>query len=243
MTSLVQQAKKGKLPPHQNIDRETLLWIKDNRPQELIGVSVISVAEDVDTQNISRLTPLNSWFVSPKKVNSLHGKRHSMRVAIYASLLSKNIDQSQRDCLLMAAILHDIRRMNDKSDEGHANRAVKWYESNKSEVTNTFEMNNINDEIVVELIKLHEQDYEDLISRDFYLKYGKLVDILKASDALDRYVQPKKKWWIDEKYLNIKPDLNLKAFAFELVVLSEEKYLSGVDSERSVLSSIEELRS
>jgi len=243
--SLVQQAKEGKLPLCQNIDTETLQWIKNNEPQELIKVDFISLASlvnNVGIENLSRFTPSTFWFTSSKKANSLHGIRHLMRVTAYTWLLARNMNQTRKNSLFIAASLHDIRRLNDKADKGHANRAAKWYEENKDKVLSVFGIDDADNGIIVRLIKTHEQDYDNLKSSKFYREYGKLVDILKTSDALDRYIQPKRRWWLKDKYLNLKPGLELKAFAFDLIIKSEERFLSGVDSKEAVLSSLRELQ-
>ncbi|RJR24750.1 hypothetical protein C4578_02415 [Candidatus Microgenomates bacterium] len=241
--SLVQRAEEGKLPLHQNIDNETLRWIKDNEPQELKEVGVTLIARSIDIEKVSQFIPLTSWFASLENVNSLHGIRHLVRVSTYAWMLSENIYQKQRNSLLIATALHDIRRLDDKGDKGHANRAAKWYEKNKSEVLCAFELDTVDDRIVAGLIKTHEYSYDDLKYDGFYLKHGKLVDILKTSDALDRYIQPKKKWWLNENYLKIKPGLKLKAFAFNLIIESEQNYLAGVDSKKAVVLSVKKLQS
>jgi len=234
--SLVQLAKENKLPLHQNLDFETLQWIKDNEPQEMKDKDLALVARNVDIESISRLTPSSTWFTSSEKVNSLHGVRHLMRVATYAWLLSKEIDKTQKNSLLVAAVLHDVRRLDDKADEGHAGRAAEWYGENKEDVLSRFKIGTVDDKIIVELIKLHELNSN-------VSEFRKLLDILKTSDALDRYIQPKQKWWPDDRYLNLKPSLEVKAFAFNLSVKSEEKYLAGSISDEAVLLSLKELQS
>ena len=233
--SLIQQAEQGNLPLLQNLDRETLQWIQDNESNELKNVDIVSVAKSIDIRKISKFTPLPSWFISQNKVNSLHGIRHLMRVTTYAWLLSKEVDKIQKNNLLVAAVLHDIRRLNDKADEGHSARAAKWYQQKRNEIIGKFKIDTVNDEIIIELIKSHELNSKDL-------KFRKLFDIIKTSDALDRYIQPKKKWWLDDKYLNLQPSLEIKAYAFRLVIKSEEKYLDGIDSKEAVLSSLKDLQ-
>lgn len=234
--SLIQLAEEGKLPLHQNLDVETLQWIKNNEPQELNGKDLVAVARNVDIESVSIFSPSPTWFTSSEKVNSLHGIRHLMRVITYAWLLSKEIDETQKNSLLVATALHDIRRLDDKADEGHASRAAEWYRENKEEVLNKFKIGTVDDKIIVKLIKLHELNSN-------VSEFRKLLDILKTSDALDRYIQPKKKWWLDDKYLNLKPSWEVKAFAFNLVIKSEEKYLAGSTSKEAILLSVKELQS
>ncbi len=234
--SLVQLAGKDKLPLHQNLDTETLQWIKDNEPQELKDRDISLIASNVNVESISKFTPSSVWFTSLEKVNSLHGIRHLMRVAAYAWLLSDKINSTLRNSLLIAAVLHDVRRLDDKADKGHAKRAAEWYRAHKSEILDIFKINDVNNEVIVGLIKTHEKDID-------ILEFKELFNILKTSDALDRFIQPKKKWWPDERYLNLKPNLEIRAFAFNLIVKSEEKYLNGTTSEQAVLLSLKELQS
>lgn len=234
MKSLRQLAEEGNLPIHQNIDSVTLDWIKKNKPNNLINVDCSKVIESVNIDEISRLTPISSWFTSVNKINSLHGKRHLMRVAIYTMYLTSNMKSIvKRNSVTLAALLHDIRRETDKGDEGHAKRGVSWYLDNKDEIYASLNINEIDDNIVIELIEQHEKMSD---------KDSNLLNILKTADALDRYVQPKKKWWINEDYLNLKPSVELKSFAFDLVVKSEERYLNGSSSRQSILDTLKEMK-
>lgn len=235
MISLHQLAEEGNLPIHQNLDRETLDWIKINKPDYLINVDYSEVVDSIDVDRIYLLIPNDSWFSSESKINSLHGIRHLMRVTTYASYLSKSIiNNVDRNSLLLASLLHDIRRKTDKGDEGHAKRSAGWYLENKDEIHSRLKINEIDEKIVTEIIEHHEKMLDT---------NSKLLNILKTADALDRYVQPKKKWWINEEYLKLKPSLELKAFAFELVTISEERYLSGYDSVSAVLDSLIKMKS
>lgn len=235
MTSLHQLAEENNLPLHQNLDTETLEWIKNNKPEELVNLDYSDIINSIDIDKISRFTPIHNWFTSKDKVNSLHGIRHLMRVVTYSYYLSSSIkSDSGRNSLLLASLLHDIRRNDDKGDEGHAGRATEWYLKHDNEVHKELNLTDIDSNIIIELIKEHERPSSPK---------SELLSILKTADALDRYVQPKKKWWIDEEYLELKPSMELKAFAFDLVVKSEEKYLRGVDSKDSIISSLIEMKS
>lgn len=241
--NLVQLAEERSLPLLQNLDSDSLQWIKENEPNELKGISVSSIAKSIDVEKISRFVPLSSWFTSESKVNSLHGGRHLMRVTAYSYFLGLSLNEEQRNSLLVAASLHDIRRLSDKADEGHAERVASWYRENEEEILRAYGVNEVDSAVVFSLIKLHEQAYGQLKTDTFYLSNRKLVDILKTSDALDRYIQPKIKWWLKEHYLNLIPSQEMKAFAFNLALKSENKYLNTFDSKEAVLSSLKELQS
>jgi hypothetical protein len=235
MTSLHKLAEEGNLPLHQNIDPETLEWIKKNKPDDLTNADYSEVANSIDVSKLTQLTPSNIWFTSENKINSLHGIRHLMRVAIYVYYLSKSIENAvKRNSLLLASLLHDIRRETDKTDEGHAKRGADWYQNKQDEIHTSLNIKEIDENIVIELIEQHEEMSD---------KNSSLLNILKTADALDRYVQPKMKWWINDEYLKLKPTIELKAFAFDLVTRSEEKYLNGIDSVSAVLDSLLEMKS
>lgn len=243
MTSLVQLAKKDNLPSIQNIDNETLQWIEANEPLEFKNSDTTSIASKIDIGKVSQFTPLFSWFPSQDKMDSIHGLRHLMRVTIYAIFLGSHLKAKQLNNLLVAASLHDIRRKDDKGDMCHAKRASDWYAKHKAQILDTYHLEEANGVVVKNLINLHEESYDNLKRAPFYIENKELVDIIKTSDALDRYVQPKMKWWLNDSYLELKPNRELKAFAFNLVINSERKYLEGINSKQAVLLSLKQLQS
>lgn len=243
--SLIQLADRGNLPLHQDLDSETLNWIRKNEPNEFKNVDFSPIARQIELNKIAKFVPLETWFTSPLKVNSLHGIRHLMRVTIYTYYLSLSlpIDEKLTNSLLIAASLHDIRREDDKGDEGHADRGAEWYGKNDSSVLKKYEVGNIDNSFVGRLISLHEFSDDKLRRNRFYVENYQTVDVLKAADALDRYIQPKKKWWIDDKYLRLVPSIELKVFAYNLILRSEGKYLNGINSKEATLTSLIEMQS
>ena len=239
---LFKLATQKELPLHQNLDEETLSWIKSNVPDQIKNIDFSELAREVDLEKISCFVPMESWFLSESRINSLHGIRHLIRTTIYAHCLGLKLHEKQLNNLLIATSLHDISRKNDKNDMGHSSRALKWYQKNKRKVLSKYKVIDVDNNIIENLIKFHELNYEDLGQESFYKRNEEMVNIIKTADALDRYVQPRKKWWMNEKYLKIIPSIELKAFAFNLVVSSEEKHLRGIDSKNSVLLSLKEFQ-
>lgn len=243
--SLVKLAnEEKKLPDRQLMDEETLQWIAKNKPRttkiKIPQNSFVSIVQDV-----RKYTPPDSWFYKKDSVDTIHGLRHIMRVIANASLLSQRTKSPTRTRknILTAAALHDLRRKNDKGDRGHALRAKNWFQNNRSDVEDYYEIL-LEEKDCKEIsanILLHEVPYASLSSKDIYKLFKDPVDLLKSADALDRYRLPKLKWWLNQKYLKLKPNSVERWFAYNLVLGSEKNYLNSKDSKNSVLSALEEM--
>jgi len=88
---------------------------------------------------------------------------------------------------------------------------------------------------------MHESPQRDLATRVEYRNNKLFVDLIRTADALDRYIQPKLKWWIDDNYLEIRPDIKLKKSAFHMVVNSELNYIDSGNDIESVLLAITQI--
>ena len=72
--------------------------------------------------------PNNIWFLESKEINSIHGLRHILRVAINAYLIAIKLRHGGKiSNLIIASVLHDIRRRNDKGDSEHGLRSMPWF--------------------------------------------------------------------------------------------------------------------
>jgi len=143
---------------------------------------------------------------------------------------------------LLAALLHDLRRLDDKGDVGHAQRGAKWASSHWQEIVTYFDLgeNEVDRDEVITAISLHETPYANL-AQAAYGKHKICADILKTADALDRYRLPKLKWWPNAEFIFLQPSSELSAFAFDLVSRSESQHISGIDSAESIWNSLGEL--
>lgn len=242
MSSLVQLAKDKTLPDHQFMDVETLDWIENNNPfVKINGLGRLFMYADVfDILNKFRID--QSWFSCKKEIDSIHGIRHILRVAVNGlNLLQYGFKEEQyRNVVLVAALCHDIRRENDKSDPDHGKRSAIWFKNNLKLVEKTLvKLENQEIDDVFFSIYYHDADLSDLINLPEYKSHKRAVDILKVADSLDRYRLPKLKWWINDDHLPSAPPISAKHFAYKLVVESEKNYLKGDNGYNSVLSAIE----
>ncbi|MFA5742642.1 MAG: HD domain-containing protein [Candidatus Paceibacterota bacterium] len=241
--SLIESARLGKLPAEQYMDRETLDWIKDNKPNFDPFYGSFPKISKNDIALLIKYTPCSDWFFNYKKIDTIHGLRHILRVAIYAALLCEKMAAAQKTNIIISAMLHDIRRLEDKEDPGHGERSSSWFLSNIKAVEKQFKLKLEGKDIeeISTAVKLHEIPCNLLEKENFYIKHRYITDILKTADALDRYRLPKIKWWIDEKRLAIAPSCGIKKTAYDLVLSSESLYLDGKDNIESIFQSLKPL--
>lgn len=81
--------------------------------------------------NLEIYKPSKSWFLHDPY--GIHGLGHAARVLIHADRISSSMlrhgQQVDRDVVLWAAALHDVRRMDDGADPEHGARAADWIHS------------------------------------------------------------------------------------------------------------------
>jgi len=161
-----------------------------------------------------------------------------MRCLVHVWVISQRLGISDKTLrqISIATSIHDCRRLNDKGDAMHGKRAKDWFEVNSKDISEVFgRVSQDEQDQICYIVENHE------IPQNEYIKcseYEKSLQILKLADALDRYRQPKLKWRINTKYLDLKPDLKELIFAYELVVASEDNFLNGKSSYESIISSI-----
>ncbi len=244
--SLIALAEQNNLPDFQFLDKDTLSWIANNKPQFTAPAYNRSFVEFTKNK-VRKFSPLKTWFLKDEGIDSIHGMRHILRVIANIAYLVKEkgiVDEHIVTNTLIAASSHDLRRKNDKGDEGHADRAVEWFLLNKNSILSHYEVNTADIDInaVSVAILFHEQRYEQIIDNLDYKKNKIAVDLLKSGDALDRYRLPKLRWWIDDKYLLLLPSDKARYFAYILVMDSERNFLKISKSEESVLVALDEMQ-
>lgn len=243
MEPLIILAEKKQLPAHQFMDRETLEWIISNNPFREEATEVNSKTPGIFCK-IHKFRLPEKWFFCPKGIDTIHGLRHLLRVAANGLRLLQYDDNKDayENTIFLSALLHDISRKDDRTDKGHAARAAEWFLKHQALVEKEFfQLNNAEKEDVYYAILLHEESLEQLTDTTEYSNHQKAIDLLKIADALDRYRQPKIKWWINDKKVPSPPPISAKQFAFKLVINSETNYLKGLNNYNSVLNALKEL--
>jgi len=195
----------------------------------------------LDKKILNCFIPDKKWFFDKKQFDSIHGCRHLLRVALWAMLFRKSKRSLVKvEIIIIAAVLHDIRRHNDRGDMGHGLRSARWVKKNFSIISKKFNIKFNADDIeeIYWLIYFHELPL-DLIKLDKnYIKFKESVDIIRMADAIDRYRLPKLKWWIDQKKLGIRISDSIKCTAFNFIILSEEYFLKTGLSVDSIIKNI-----
>lgn len=223
------------------MDQETLNWICAHRPRfRKYQQKKIKLTH----AQFSSLPLKRKWFLEPRIINGIHGIRHALRVSIYAGILAASFGLSQKEqgAVAIAALLHDIRRKNDKGDVNHATRCASWLRAHSSDVSYLRFIATDQRVSILAAIKLHEIPYEGIVDSSEYKKNRWIVDMLKTADALDRYRLPKLKWWINDVYLKIKPSERLRALAFDLTTISEQLFLHGASNRDAVSLALKALK-
>ncbi|GHJ28568.1 hypothetical protein TPA0910_30010 [Streptomyces hygroscopicus subsp. sporocinereus] len=242
--SLVELAACKQLPHHQFMDHATVRWIEANRPDFPDGPAYALRA--ASQRLLYRSAIPVSWMVEPRLVDSLHGIRHAMRTAALAACLAETTRLSEEDTatLIVAAAVHDCRRLHDKDDRGHGARAAVWLTENADAVWAHFHLTAAPRHVVAAAtaVRLHDVPYAAFTADDRtdHAQAEGISDLLKAADALDRYRQPKLSWWPDSSLVRTAAFDALRATAFELVVASEAAHLAGLDSADSVFKALEQ---
>ncbi|MFF9670211.1 hypothetical protein ACF1GS_00680 [Streptomyces eurythermus] len=242
--SLVELAARRQLPHHQFMDHATVRWIEANRPN-LPGPPAYRLRA-ASQQLLHRSAIPVSWMAEPALADSLHGIRHAIRTAALAALLAEATSLSEEDTttLIVAAAVHDCRRLHDKNDPGHGARAALWLTDNADGVWEHFHLTATPRHIVAAstAVRLHDVPYAAFTGDDRmdHCRAEAITDLLKAADALDRYRQPKLSWWPDGALVRTAAFNALRAVAFELVVVSERAHLAGLDNADSVFKALEQ---
>lgn len=183
--------------------------------------------------DIENMIPESSWYAFPDHSQSVHGRQHSLRVALYAEIIGQKVGLSkeERNILRAAALIHDTYRETDLIDSDHGKRASQGWRGRLELLKQKgLHIKEVDEEAVLALCEYHEKDWQD-IPYSIQKKYGKLLKPFMAADALDRYRAPNEKWWPDPQYFNHDKELqqiftNLMPFARYFTLWTEYYRLS-----------------
>lgn len=223
--TLRELAKQRRLPAHQVMDQGTLDWIAANPPPSLAAPSLPRPAV--------MLLPEVDWFADPRLADSIHGVRHNARVSWLATVLAmdQGLDGDDAAALCMAAQVHDCRRLDDRDDGGHGQRAALWLLRNPDVATSAPGRDLPSGTLhrAAAAVALHDVSHEVFTQAQHrtYRQFPHVIDLLKAADCLDRYRLPLRHWWPDLTRLRIPVPAWLPPVAHRLVVLSEQAALDG----------------
>ncbi len=219
-------ARSGQLPAHQAMDRPTLEWIKEHEPFNAAAASLLAAPPVL-------LIPDEAWFITPRQADGNHGTLHGARVCLLAGLLADRygMGKVKTAALMLAAAVHDCRRLNDQADPGHGSRAASWMLHHHKTLTGRFGrvLSMVDIRAASAAVRLHETDYEAFSAGQLraYRSAEQLTDLLKAADCLDRYRLPSRRWWPDTSRLRVDVPGWMHRAAFDLVVSSEQARLDG----------------
>ncbi|MGW6736276.1 hypothetical protein [Streptomyces sp. NPDC055013] len=242
-TSLVDLAARKQLPHHQFVDHATVRWIEENRPHLVDGAP--TKLREASCDLLRRTAIPTAWLAEPRLRDSLHGVRHAMRTAALAALLAEatGLDERDTSTLIVAAAVHDCRRLHDKDDRGHGARAAQWLTSHPDLIWEHFHVPVTAPAVsqAATSVRLHDVPYADFTAEDEadYSRTREVSDLVKAADALDRYRLPKLSWWPDPQHVRVEAFDRLRAAAFDLVLWSEAGHLAGLDSADAVFKALE----
>ena len=245
--SLIQLAARKSLPENQYIDKETIARIRRNYSKQSHSKVINNNTKQLDKGKliklISTLFPKSNWFVHKQRVSSIHWQMHHMRVMIYAYLLCHELSLNKKETLicLLASIIHDIKRKNDKDDLLHSKRCSDRIGSESDIIWLTRHISKVNKEYLIYIINNHDIPYSQIKKDKEYEQYEQCLHILKTADALDRYRLPKLKWRLNEDQLILIPSLELKDFAHALTIRSETFFLKWLDAQSSIILSLNKL--
>lgn len=180
---LYEQLQRKPYPAHQKMDKASLQWLHEQLDPTSIDIN--SLIKDyrpypgLDYKTISN-------FISPVNICGIHGFGHSRRVSVYCWLVIQHLKLDSRLSnekikeVVMAALFHDIGRVNDNTDADHGKRSAKWINENFAGDFSTE---------IISAVENHSIDRPESASL--------ALAILQSADALDRYRLPKVSWWPD----------------------------------------------
>jgi len=237
----------SRMPLYQQMDSLTLDWILATG-KNLFGIKPEPMHLHRALAAYTHLVESQaSFFTNHRIAEGIHGLRHCFRVSLLAGhmyLEQLGNDPDYLVSLLVAGSLHDCRRQNDKTDPEHGRRSAEWFRSHVSSVTSSYGHVSLNDmqvELISTAIAYHDVPDEE-IQESMSESCRLAINVIKTADALDRYRLSKQRWWINDDFLALKPDIELKQKAWSFVCQSEALYLEKTDSVEALRQLLNECR-
>lgn len=241
--TLINSYNKSIYPLEQKLDIESITWIKNQKPKYFN--SGFNLGNFYNTSIELPLPPPKHWYLNKSLYSTIHGVMHLNRVFIHLHILTKNnkITDVEKKSLFLSALLHDIRRKNDRKDKEHGKRASKWFNNNYNMVINRYNIyDKCSKNLVSFIIKYHQDDIVPLRTK-FSEREILILKIFKIADALDRFRLPNSLWWLDKKFVFYPIEDKHILFAFDLAVKSEMQYIKSNNWQESINLALNELKS
>lgn len=223
------KAELKELPEKQVLDSETISWIEAFTEHPLIDMSLLKgkLVEN-DLLVIKKYLTQVSWYKNKDLLDSIHGLLHHYRVITYSYLLAKMLNLPQENLYIICASLHDTQRQNDKDDKLHGQRAAEFFRSSNFDT-----LSDLDKAVIADSLYYHDIDYPEIPDTLSDKTMG-AIDIIKASDALDRFRLPKLKWWYNSDKVKLSEANELIEFAKSLVVETECKLKNKQDPDEYI---------
>ena len=217
MKPLYMKIKDREYEDNQELDKESIEWLKKqlDLKKEIGSLDITPMKE----KTLLQYVPKESWFNSDR-INTIHGVSHALRVMVYSYILCKIYKIDRVEPFLVAASIHDIKRINDRKDINHGKRASEWFYKNNIRIKNDFSKEEIKEICLA------------VEGKDSKLK---IDSILKSADALDRYRLPRRKWWLKKELIPFSIPNKIINFSKHFTIWTEEEILNGKDPLKAIL--------
>ena len=226
-TPLHEQLQVHPYPSHQYLDKASVLWlIEQGKPQ---SVSVYSLLPKYSPFPINELDLRTEWFGDTKMAYGIHGARHLVRVALYVWIIAQYLavdrvgSREQMIDFLQAAMVHDIRRIDDNADIEHGHRSADWIEAVLPKTSDA----------AVAAVRFHAEE----APRGLDANSLDLLNMLKTADALDRFRLPRVKWWPDKDRMPLETSDELLEFC-KYVTLQSELETCGLEDVDTIVKKL-----
>tara|TARA_Y100000310_G_scaffold311808_1_gene358463 strand:- start:2229 stop:2942 length:714 start_codon:yes stop_codon:yes gene_type:complete len=218
MKPLYIKLKERKYEKNQILDKESILWLKKKLNLK-VQVRLLNIAP-MREEYLLQYAPKKHWF-NLGRIKTIHGINHALRVIIYSYILCKIHKIDRFEPFLLAASIHDVKRLNDREDINHGKRTSDWFYKSNIKIKK-----NLSNEEIKEIC-LAVEGKEDKL---------KINSILKCADALDRYRLPKKRWWLKKELVPIPIPKKVINFSRYFTIETEEQIIKGKDPLKTVLN-------
>lgn len=238
----------------QESDAETATFMFDAKNPPLITAQELFPRDEQHKTTFRKIpfTDIHSyiaepeWFAKEGHDKSIHGIRHLLRVTTYVNIMAQTegLDANEKRMVSTAAGIHDLGRVDDRTDREHGKRSGELFQNDLTEDLSErglhFTLPEI--DVIKDLATYHEWAYQDIPDEVKHGPNSKLLDILMAADALDRFRLPKQKWWPKEDFLRVESAKRLLPLAAYMTLATEKDYfVEGKDFVHSLRDRGEEV--